>query len=149
MATTELSAKEYLELLKTPEKLKARQEEIKQARIAENQRYQDMINAWRVSVGLPVDTIPVSKKPQKTIAHLVQIARAKSKEISTGCLRLGSNPSMKVPYPLRRVILQNCTASHITQMLRTENNKDAPIDKYEHYEPQFQLPRQPATDVTM
>jgi hypothetical protein len=83
---------------------------------------------------------------QKTICDLVRVAAQKSKRISSGRMRLGSKPKMTVPFPLWRVVLQNCTASHINDMLTGVTDGTSPISQYENYEPPFQLQRQPATE---
>uniref|UniRef100_A0A6C0BTF1 Uncharacterized protein n=1 Tax=viral metagenome TaxID=1070528 RepID=A0A6C0BTF1_9ZZZZ len=82
----------------------------------------------------------------KTINELVSISGRKSHRMSSGCLKLGSRPHMKVLYPLLPVVLQNRTVSNINKMLTMETDGRRPITYYENYEIPFQLPRQPATE---
>jgi hypothetical protein len=92
-----------------------------------------------------------NKKKEKTIRDLVRISTQKSRSMS-GCMKLGSSdPTMKIAFPLRHIVLQNCTAAHITQMLSGAKSTSTPISTYEQYyyyynPPQHQLPRQPATE---
>lgn len=86
----------------------------------------------------------VAQMPKKTINDLVKIASKKSKRLSSNCFRLGSQPKMKVPFPLIRIVLQNRTAAQINIMLSSETDGTKPIDSYE---PTFLLPRQPATEL--
>ena len=83
---------------------------------------------------------------QKTINDLVRISTRKSKRISSGCLRLGSNPKMKVPYPLWHIVLQNCTVSNINELLAHATSGTTTLAEFEAMEHHPALERQPATE---
>ena len=91
------------------------------------------------------------KNKEKTIRELVHISTRKSRRMS-GSMKLGSSdPTMKIAFPLRHIVLQNRTAAHITQMLSGAKCSSTPISTYEQYyyyynPPKHQLTRQPATE---
>jgi hypothetical protein len=73
----------------------------------------------------------ITKSKTKTVNDLVWISTKKSKRISSGLMRLGSKPSMIVPFPLRHVVLQNTTATLINDLLKDETDGTRPITYYD------------------
>jgi hypothetical protein len=128
----------------TPAQQRVLVSRIERARWIQNQQAKKKYEEWRKKFAEPT---AVAEPPKKTVNDLVRIATSKSKRVSSGCMKLGSKPRMTVPFPLWRVVLQNCTASHINDMLANVTTGSAPLQDYENYEPPFQLPRQPATEL--
>lgn len=126
----------------TPAQQRVLVSRIERARWERNQEAKKKYEEWRKK-----SSAEVVEPPKKTVNDLVRIATSKSKRVSSGCMKLGSKPRMTVPFPLWRVVLQNCTASHINVMLANVTTGSAPLQDYENYEPPFQLPRQPATEL--
>jgi hypothetical protein len=91
---------------------------------------------------------PAAPKP-KTINDLVRISTTKSKRISSGCFRLGSNPKMKVPYPLWHIVIQNHIVDRINHLLAHATSGSTTLSEFEAMEHHPALERQPATEPDM
>ena len=110
-----------------------------------NKQAKKKYEEWRKKFAEPTEAA-AAEPPKKTVNDLVRIAVRQSKRISSGCMKLGSKPRMTVPFPLSRVVLQNCTATHINKMLANVTSGTTPLHECEKYAP-CQLPRQPATKL--